>query len=882
MKGYGIDRRRDVISTCLLAVSLLASGVTTASAQVATATIQGEVTDETKGVLPGVTVTARNEQTGVSRFAVTDERGWYRITALQPGRYSLTAEVSGFSKVQQTAVTLTIGQEVTLPFQLRLVSVEETVTVTSQAPLIETSKTTLGTTFTLERLEVLPMAGRNYLTLVTMATGVTPEGGAAGMASAGRNSGRVGYQVDGVSQENNITLGSRGSLSPDSVQEFQVLTNMFGAEYGTASGPIVNILTRSGTNNLQGRVGVYTRRNEFDARDYFARGEAPFSQQWYSAYLGGPIRRNTLHYFGSFEGLRQDQTAVVTSPLMPGEYPQAMRNMKFLTKLDYQMGSRQHLTFRYNFDGGRSTNNGVGGLNTIERGGITKPRRQDYQVSLTSVGSPRVVNEFRVQYAPLSSGNRAGQLGQNCPRCPAITRPGGNLGKATNQPQWFDETRLQVVDSVSMTQGRHDLKAGVNYSDVWTDIYFPGTQDGAFVFTTDRAFDAADPTTYPVRYDIVTGDPLAKIPDQLLALFIQDSWRVRPNLTIHAGLRYDWQGQHVVRHDKNNFGPRLSFSYDPTNAGSFVIRGGGGTFYDRNRAELTLFAIQSERSFVRTQIVNPGYPDPFGPNPNGSREGSPPVPSLTVVDPNKVITMSHRVSLGFMKALTPSTRLSTDLVLTEGFNVLRNRDINPVIPSTGQRLNPKFGVISQQESSARTHYLGLETELERQLSRNLQFTASYTLASSRHDLDTPVSQLDYSEAMARAGYRHVMNSSVVYRLPAGFQFGTLLRARSGTYYSILTGRDNNGDSFFTDRPPGEARNAHEGPWSWGLDARLSKYFTFGQEQRVELIAEAFNVTNRPQFSIPENRLTSASFGRFVEMDTNYNPRRVQLGARFGF
>ena len=191
-----------------------------------------------------MTVTARSEQTGVSRVAVTDERGWYRITALQPGRYSMIAEISGFSTVQQSGVTLTIGQELTLAFQLRLVSLQETVTVTSQAPLIETSKTTLGTTFTAEKLDVLPMAGRNYLTLVTMATGVTPEGGAAGMASAGRNSGRVGYQVDGVSQENNLTLGSRGSLSPDSVQEFQVLTNMFGAEYGTASGPIVNILTQ--------------------------------------------------------------------------------------------------------------------------------------------------------------------------------------------------------------------------------------------------------------------------------------------------------------------------------------------------------------------------------------------------------------------------------------------------------------------------------------------------------------------------------------------------------------------------------------------------------------------------------------------------------------
>lgn len=167
MKDYGGGRR--FVSNCVLALSLIASSVATGSAQVATATIQGEVSDETKGVVPEVTVTALNEQTGVSRFAVTDERGFYRITALQPGRYSLTAEVAGFSRVQQSGINLNIGQEVTLPFQLRLVSVEETVTVTSQAPLIETSKTTLGTTFTAQKLEVLPMAGRNYLTLVTMA-----------------------------------------------------------------------------------------------------------------------------------------------------------------------------------------------------------------------------------------------------------------------------------------------------------------------------------------------------------------------------------------------------------------------------------------------------------------------------------------------------------------------------------------------------------------------------------------------------------------------------------------------------------------------------------------------------------------------------------------
>jgi hypothetical protein len=839
------------------------------------------VTDETKGVLPGVTVNATSEQTGQIRNVVTDERGFYRIPALPPGRYTVVAELAGFAAVRREGVTLTIGQELELGFRLGTVSLQETVTVTSEAPLIETSKTTLGTTFTQQKLEELPLAGRDYLNLVTMAPGVTPEGGAAGMASFGRNSGRVGYQVDGVSQENNLTVGSRGSLSPDAVQEFQVLTNMFSAEYGMASGPIVNILTRSGTNEHRGRIGVYARSNRFDARDYFAQGEAPFNQQWYSGSLGGPIVRNAIHYFGSFEGLKQDETAVVTSPLAPGEYPRETRNVKLLTKLDAQLGAN-HLTFRYNYEKGQTTNSGVGGLQTFERGRISKPRRQDYQGTVTTVLSNAIVNELRVQYAPLNSGNRAAQAAMNCPNCPSITRPGGSLGKPTNQPQWYDENRLQFVNTFSMTRGQHDLKAGINYNNIWTDIYFPGTQDGSFVFTTDLPFDPANPATYPVRYDIVLGDPLMKVPDQLFDVFIQDSWRARSNLTINAGLRWDWQGQHVVSKDLNNFGPRLSFTYDPNDQGTFIIRGGGGVFYDRNRGELTLFVFQAERNFTRIQIENPGYPDPYGFNPNGTREGNPPVPSKTVVDPNKQVTESYRTSVGFMKALGSVTRVTSDLVWTRGARVLRNRDINPVDPVTFLRPDPNFGLINQQEATASTRYVGLETELERQLHRNLQFSLGYTLSATRHDLDTPVSQLDYAEAMGRAGNRHVIVSNAIYQLPGGFQIGALFRARSGAYYSILTGRDDNRDGYFTDRPPGEGRNAHEGPWAWNVDARLSKYVSFSGTRRLELILEAFNLTNTPQFSTPENRQTSRSFLQFVELDSNYNPRQVQLGARLSF
>ena len=464
-------------------------------AQVSTALVQGEITDETKAVLPGATVTARNEETGFARTAISDARGYYRIIALPPGTYKITAELTGFATVDKTSIPLTIGQEAAINFQLQLVTVQESITVTGESPLVEVSKTTLGTTINAKKLEELPMAGRNYLSLLTLAAGVTSQGGAGGMASAGRNSGRTGYVVDGVSQERNVFPSARGSLSPDSVQEFQILTNMFSAEYGQASGPIVNILTRSGTNALHGRVGAFTRLNELDARDYFATGEAPYSQQWYSANVGGPIIRDKAHYFGAFEGIKTDQTAVVTSPLAPGEFPTTFRQTKTLVKGDYQIGSAHHFSGRFNRDWNANDNNGVGGLNTIERAQTADRSMWDAQVTANSILGPQWLNELRVQYA-----RDYNTIEGKCTTCPALARPSGNFGKATNMPQWWDERRLQFVDYLSWTGGVHHLKFGVNYSHIWTDVFFPNTRDGSFRFETDLPFNAADPRTYPVQY----------------------------------------------------------------------------------------------------------------------------------------------------------------------------------------------------------------------------------------------------------------------------------------------------------------------------------------------------------------------------------------------
>jgi outer membrane receptor for ferrienterochelin and colicin len=851
---------------------------TRVQAQVSTALVQGQVSDDTGGFLPGVAVVAQNEETGLLRNTITDERGWYRISGLQPGRYSLRFELQGFATTRREALPLTIGQEATIHVRLQLVSVQETVTVTGESPLVEVSNTTLGTTITTKELDDLPLAGRDYLTLMKLAPGVTADGGAAGLVSFGRNSGRGGYVVDGVSQTRNLFPGARGPLSPDAVQEFQVLTNMFSAEYGKAAGPVVNLLTKSGTNDLRGRLALYSRNDVFDARPALARGKAPFSQQWYVGNLGGPVLRDQLHYFGSFEAQKTDETTVVTAALMPGEYPRTSQTLKYLAKVDWQMGRSHHATFRTSIIPSKTDNGGVSNLNTIERATSTRGNRQDYQSSLTSVLPREVLNELRVMYA--RERNNIQSL--FCADCPAITRPGGNLGKATNVPQVWGENTIQIVDHLSFTKGSHSVKVGTDLTFVDSPLYNNSTSHGSFRFNTDRPFDPGDASTYPVQFDITLGDGYIEIPDKLVAFFVQDSWRVNPKLTLNVGLRYDWQGQWSVSGDKNNFGPRLGFTYDPQGQGTFIIRGGGGMFYDQNRLELIYGVLLQERSRTQVRIINPGYPDPYGANPNGSRAGALPLPTRTIVQEDKVIPYSERATLGFVKALTSTMRLSVDGVWVRGLKLARNRDINYPDPVTGRRPDAAFNTITQQESAGRSFYYGLETELEQRLSRNLQFTVAYTWSRTRHDLNDPISHLDFAEAMARDGNPHVLSASAAQQLPFGLQLSVLFRARSGDYYSILTGADNNGDSTFNDRPAGAGRNAEQAPAVWSADARLTKAIALAGARRLELIAEAYNVTNRANYGVPENRLNSASFGRFIQMADDYNPRQIQLGARFSF
>jgi hypothetical protein len=902
-----IVRLRLWFAVCACTILLMPAA---ARAQSAGATLQGTVTDDQGAVMPGASVTITNVETGWTRSVTTDERGWYRAAALPPGAYELKAELSGFGTEVRSGLALTIGQEATINMQMKVAGVAETISVTGAAPLVETTNNTLGTTITRNQLDTLPLAGRDFASLAQTAPGIQGVGG-GGVNAAGQLDRNNSFLIDGVSNDQVNNATTRGGFSLETVREFVVLANQFSAEYGLASGAIVSVVTRSGTNQLQGRAFMFHRDDRFDAQDPFSKaqgsGEAPFSMQRFGGFGGGPIVRDRLHYFGSYEGLRQDETSVVTSPLVPvteREFPNEEKQDLYFVKSDFRLNDANSFWARYRMDYTKGTGVGIGELNTFERGRDTIGRNQDIGVNHTSVVSPRVLQEFRFQFARHYADNLPYMpLGT-----PTINRPSGNFGKASNMPQGRTEDRFQFVENLSYSRGAHDLKAGFDISIVRVAAYFYNNVDGTFTFRTDLPFDPNNPATFPAQFTQNIGPAETQRDTDLYGFFIQDAWRIRRNLTFNLGLRYDretaFRKATGVPDDRNNFAPRLGFAWDPLNDGKTAIRGGYGWYVDQVFLNITA-NIQQARQFTGVTVINPGFPDPFSRGTVGGEK-----PSTVVSSPDIQTPISRQVSIGVKRELVAGLAISADYVNGRGYHLFNGPDINQPDPATGVRPNPDFLRIIQYETTGNSWYNGLLLGLERRTGRGPTFGVSYTLAKQVRDVEDFQSRGPNSlnrageKALADNHRRHQFVTNVTWALPGGFQIGTILQARSGLPWTVTTGNDNNRDTVFNDRPdlavadgdPRDpatyfasfvgrdgtlGRNTVIGPGFFEIHTRVSKFFKLPRG-RVEMFAEAFNLTNRANFGRPNGNLRSSQFGTSTGLATGATPRQVEIGFRVDF
>jgi hypothetical protein len=884
----------------LVLVIAVCCGVPSVLAQTTTATLQGVVRDTSHAVRPGAIVTLRDVNTGFVRVTTTDQAGAYVLSYVPPGTYTLTFELAGFKTLKREALRFEVGQQITIDASLEVAGVAESVTVVGASPVVETTKSAVDTVATREQIDNLPLTGRQASSLALLSPGVVPRNSTEEpVTTGGQPRGSSEVLVDGVSNELMAVNSIRSNTPPDAIEEFQVIIGQYQAEFGNATGVILNTITRSGTNDLHGRGYYFHRDQALDARNFFQTSKAKFEQKQPGGWLGGPIIKDRTHYFAAYEGTRRLQIATVTSPVQPGDVEQPTDINQFLAKLTHQLNTAHRLTGRFNVDRSLRHNVGVGGF-TLKEAGIDQ-LGQDlvYVGTLTSILSNRSLNEARVQVSRQRS-----QLDPNTPDVYQISRPSSTSGKLSSVPQTFGENRLQIVNNYSFEHVSHRIKVGVDFNRVTLAGFVYQNIPGVFTFSTDRPFNAADPTTYPITFAGNAGDTNFRMVTTGVSAFAQDAWRLPRNLTLNLGVRYDGWSVTGVDVEKGNIAPRLAFAWDPFGTNKTVIRGGWGIFYNNLITNETLFTsfLANQRSVI---LSNPGYPEPFT---RGSTVAQ--IFSTYVAQVDQPLPRAYQATVGFQHEVVAGLSVGADYVNSRGRNLIRIVDTNPITPPTFTRPDPTRGFVRRLEGTGYSDYQGLLVSGKSRFSRGV-VQASYTVASYKTttEAENALPQQDDFNVDDSYGYgnfdqRHRASIGGYVTIPLQIQFGAVLAARSATPFNITTGRDNNRNANTNDRPdlasgavvgtsdmlnrtsfidPGTRtgnlpRNAGRGPSFWQLDLRLAKRVRLGHAS-VEGLIEAFNVTNHVNFNSPVGNLQSGLFGN---PNTANDPRQVQLGVRVEF
>jgi hypothetical protein len=971
--------------------------------------LSGRVLDPSGAVVPGAAIAASSEDTGLTRTALSDAEGRYTIQALPPGRYRIRADLTGFAARVIDDIDVPLGSTIVLDLHLAVSGIAENVLVAGERSLLDPHKTEIATTIAREQIEHLPISGRNFINFATITPAVavdrTPQQGASatsGLSFSGQRGRSNNITVDGLDNNDHTVGGVRATFSQDAVREFQVLTNSFSAEFGKASGGVVNIVTRSGTNTFAGSGFAFIRDEALNAKEYFEqftadgedvqRDKAPYSQKQFGATLGGPIRRNRLFFFASLErldiqannfvtiddraqvlhpvtaaplGTAVDLLGAAGFPVTTGHVPYSVESTQALAKMDFQASPAHALAIRVN--GATTMNENIesfGGLVARSRAAASDSRDHMVAGGYTAVPSEHLVNEIRAQTAFRRQDVRA--LDPACfGLCDAEDEGGPTLeisgaasvGRHRFTPQPRRNIRYQFVDTVSYARGDHLLKAGVDFNYIDTRKgNLPLHFGGRYIFaglpsipgllplpaTAMQAFALGLPAAYVQGY----GNSASDYGYSDLSVFLQDDWRPWPELTVKVGVRYQNQfwpekvyavpgypGSFEFPRDNNNVAPRVALAWDPTGNRTTTVHGAYGLFFDNHITGIVGIAdIVDGGDGVRTLVQRIPASVAAWRAP-GRRLAEPPgtFPSLVIsVDPRLDTPYAHQTSIAVERHVGRSIAVAATFIAVRGFQHLGTVDYNPIVPAIGPGRRPldvngaagTSASVLQYTSFGRTWYDGVTFSVAGRYAGGRQFAASYTLSNAEdnstdfqsaflpenngrgRDPERPAGlpigfDPDDERGPSIQDQRHRIVGSGIWPLPAGFQFSTIVQLGSGRPFNILAGTDLNGDGDGGAFPPDRARtnladpstsvprNSGRLPWQVTVDLRLNKRLRVAPALTLDLMAEAFNLFNRTNFTevnnifgvstYPTNPV--ATYGRFEQTAP---PRQIQLGARFSF
>jgi hypothetical protein len=945
---------RTTLRTCLLLCTAVAAGPPPAPAlaQAPTGRIEGVVRDEQGGVLPGVTMTIRNQETGVTRTVTTDADGRYVFPALAPGRYTVRAELSGFATEEVRDIPITIGFERILDLAMKVEALQETLTVTGEPPVVSTTQAEVAGVVTREQIAALPINSRQYLSLALLMPGTTVDATRSFFATVNVGGSMTfngtGNVVDGMINNWAEDGEPRQDLPEDAVEEFKVTNASYKAEFGLATGGVVQVVTKSGTNTLRGTAFEYFRNRALNARGVFEREKPAYRRHQFGGSAGGPIVRDRLHFFGAVERTDTQEFYTVRTgqpqfySALEGTFPLPSYKNLYAARVDWQIGNAQSAFARYLHQDEEKACQGCGGTSASGRDEAI-PRRS-VVVGHTWIRG-RSLNDFRFQYAYAAF---YGYPGGTEPWTKTGEFPPERLRRSTRQYRFpsltygnnYDyispEQRWEFRETFSIGLSNHNVKFGGEYNYmpyVSEDALNLAAAGGTYIFTFDQPFNPKDPATIAAlrgaaEYTATSDPTTLEHPTHYYVGFIQDDWRVRPNLTLNLGLRYERLygpanedldlTQFPVplpfvdvdaRGDTNNFGPRLGFAWD-VDGGDTVARGAYGIYYGHIRLLGTLPEFANFKTFSVT-ISNPPYPDPFGGRDPREFIVTSPAPNITVVSNDMVQPLAHQVTAGVSRRLTADLALHVDAVYNRTRGDYKLLDINPRDPVTGRRPLPQFGRITQVRPDAELRYKALYARLEKRFSRNHQFTVSYTYTRSTDN--APMGRyldpfdLSLDSGTSNGERRHAIVASGSVLLPWNVTVGAVWTYRSQLPWSATAGRDLNRDGFTTDLVPGTTRNSGSRKLNLeavnayraanGLppvpesqiessriniaDVRVSKALRLAGERRLDVIVQAFNVFNtknlQAQFGAGRvGNALSASFGRILSARP---ARQVELAAR---
>ncbi|MGH9435211.1 MAG: carboxypeptidase regulatory-like domain-containing protein [Terriglobia bacterium] len=872
-----------------IAVSALLLPLASASlfAQAGAGTLRGRVTDPSGAAIVGIAVSVSSARVHTTT-TVTNQTGTYEFKGLPAGKYTVKVAAPGFSVFQKQDIVVTAGHTESLNIPLQIEQQLQQVTVSSQATHISVSPE--------NNASAVVITGKALEALSNDPDELQEELSALAGPAAGPNGGQI--YIDGF---------TGGQLPPKSdILAIHVNQNPFSAQYSDVGYGRIEIITKPGSSQYHGSVFADGNDSAFNSRNPFVTQEPPYHSEFFFGNIGGPLGKKASFFFDTFRRSINDSSIVNAVVLNPTTFQQTPFNQAILhpqtrlmvtPRIDYQISPKNVLTVRYQLWKDSGVNNGIGQFNLASQGYSTHGAENTVQIGDTEIVSARTVNQTRFEYRYGTNNQTANSFAPALNVLGAFTDGGNAIGKGGDTMQTYELRNL-----TTMSLGKHTILFGGRFRQ-WLDSNTSTSNfNGIFTFPTLDAYQITEQGLaqgltpaeiraqggMPSQFSIAAGTPLAKVSLADLGLYGEDQWRVRPNISLSLGLRFESQ---TDIHDHADFAPRLGFAWGLGGGKSSktVLRAGFGLFY--NRFEYAQ-VLQAERlngvNQQRYLITNPGFfPTPPAASELASMVGAATTPTVYNIDPSLRAPYTIQSAVGLERQVSKNITASVTYLNSHGVHMLMTRNVNTPLPGAYDPANPAFGrpfanvsacAVAPAVPDCAAGFAGNIFQFEsgglynqnelisnfRVNERYVTLFGVYTLNYADSNTDgvgsNPSNPYDLMQDYGRAAFdvRHRVFLGGAVNLPYGFRLMPFMHAESGDPYDITLGRDLLGTSIFNQRPAFAAPGATgpnivattlgtfnitpalgealipifygDGPSQFELNLRLSKTFGFGESK----------------------------------------------------